>query len=479
MGWTREFARSADRRNHVFLLALSLGLRYFRLSVPTEFVFDEPYYTTIVDFILRRVAYDDAHPPLAKITFALVAAFLGYNPDLSLPHGVVSRKNQGILFYPLREISALFGACTAPLIYAIARELALSPQAAFFAALLFNLDPLNVILSRLILTDSQLVFYQVLSLYAALRLWRTPASTWTRFKWLCITAFASSCALSVKWAALGTTVLISVESFFALCFLQHPLSIFHCICAFVLAVSWYAHVFHMYFSLMRHAGPRVRFLLDTFRATLLGDPHYNPQAVAPSFAQSVVHLHRKMFGAITAVTNAHAWHSYWYQWIVNWRGLLMHTKQFDPQRWQIVYLISNPAISICCFLCTLIFLTACLLSSRYPKLIYRFESPFSSTSPHEVLRRGTFLLFGWLLHLLPYAFFESPAFLYHYLPALVYVYLLSALVVDQLPIRLRTVFVLLIISAAVACYVYLVPWIYCFPLEGTQHAARRWWGRWD
>ena len=75
----------------------------------------------------------------------------------------------------------MFGCFLPPLVYALLRQFRVTRAGAIVGGCLVNFDMLNLMESRLILTDSQLMFYSALSLYVALRFWRrlnefTPAA---------------------------------------------------------------------------------------------------------------------------------------------------------------------------------------------------------------------------------------------------------------------------------------------------------------
>lgn len=100
-------------------------------------------------------------------------------------------------------------------------------------------------------------------------------------------------------------------------------------------------------------------------------------------------------------------------------------------------------------------------------------------SRKNVLSTCTFLLFGWLCNLLPYILVDRSAFVYHYLPGLLYAQLLSGVMVDQLPRRMRVACMAATVAACVSGFLYFAPWTYCFPLHSEEHARMRWFGRWD
>ncbi|CAN8074108.1 unnamed protein product [Agarophyton chilense] len=461
------------------VFVLSLALRSFRLALPPAIVFDEAFFGAFVDHVLERTAYFDIHPPLPKLTLALCAWFLGYRVHPRFVYDSVGRDYHAVQFLALRLVSVLFGAMANVLVFLTAKSLPLSTLCAVFCALLFMFDPLNVVESRLVLLEAQLLFYLALSLYCALSLWRAHSKSPTAsFFWLTCTAFACSCAVSVKWTALVTPALIAIVSFFALHFIHTPLSLLQCIWMLFVAALCYVFFFYVHFKRITHTAPAALFYMPRFRSTLIGDPAYDPSATPPSFLRMVWHINRAMFDANAAALHPHHWQTYWYQWILNWRGLLMFTRQSDDSRWQIVYLLCNPVVCVSCAFFVLAFALIRMLCIRYPILLYR-PHLVSSVHKQHFFGTGTFLFFGWLLNLLPYLLVDRSAFVYHYLPALMYAQLLSALVVDQLPVRLKGFVVFTLSLAVIVTYVYFAPWVYCLPLDAQQHAKRRWWGRWD
>ena len=137
-------------------------------------------------------------------------------------------------FVPLRFTAATFGALTAPLFFLIMRAWGGSVRAAVFAACLFMFDNLNLIESRLILVDSQLIFWVAAALLVGLRWWSALNEDLTseltgegprlsvadRAVWCVLVGVCCANAFSVKWTGLATPGLIAVESFTAVFFLK-------------------------------------------------------------------------------------------------------------------------------------------------------------------------------------------------------------------------------------------------------------------
>ncbi|KAI0559237.1 Dolichyl-phosphate-mannose--protein mannosyltransferase family GT39 [Gracilaria domingensis] len=340
-GLRQSFAAARDNYIQWSLLIIAWFIRFYRLGEPAAVVFDEYHFGTFVDNIISGATHFDIHPPLGKLTLAFFGWHVGYRPDPDFGYEEIGKAYNSVLYYPLREVAAVFGVITVPLMYATARTLGMSWVGALVCAGLFCFDNLNIIESRLILMDSQITFYLVLSLYCAFKLWKTAPRTWSRFFWLTATGFVCGCSISVKWTALATPGLIAIVSFFALHFLDEPLTFLECAWAAFVGLGWYAALFYVHFQTLTHTGPGVGFFRSSFKATLIGEPNYDPEAKRDPFHKLFFYLNKYMFTANAGITTRHHWESYWYQWIVNWRGLLYYNKEVEG-KWASVYLHCNP-----------------------------------------------------------------------------------------------------------------------------------------
>lgn len=455
---------------------ISWLIRFYRLAEPALVVFDEYHFGEFVDNILSGATYFDIHPPLGKLTLALFGWLVGYRPDPNFSYHQTGREYNSVLYYPLREISAVFGVITVPLLYTTARTLGLSWVGAGLCAGLFCFESLNIIQSRLIVLESQLIFYLVLSLYCALKLWKSTPGSWGRLFWLSLTGLASGCSMSVKWTALATPGLIAIVSFFALHFLDDALSVLECAWAGFMGFGVYCGLFLIHFRNLRRTGRGVAFFDNEFRATLLGEPGYDSEARRASFWKLFLRLNKEMFVMNVRIDTRHYWESYWYQWIVNWRGLQYYNKNMGD-KWSKIYVIFNPLVCAGCSMLVVGFVVARIVFSRYRKA--RFFKSERCRSLREAVGKGTFLLCGWVCNIVPFIMVNRPAFVYHYLPGLIYALLLSCLMIDQLPFKMRVVVSLMILSAVVASFVHFAPWIYALAMSEEEHGRRRWYGRWD
>lgn len=91
-----------------------------------------------------------------------------------------------------------------------------------------------------------------------------------------------------------------------------------------------------------------------------------------------------------------------------------------------------------------------------------------------------FSLWCYTLNLLPYIMVARSAFIYHYMPALMYGEIMTALMFEQLvgPSRMRSA-MKVVLTLILAVWLFYAPWVYAFPLTSEGHARRRWYRRWD
>jgi hypothetical protein len=104
-------------------------------------------------------------------------------------------------------LAATFGCLLAPLTFSIAKKLGASSGPAFLAGCFCAFDMMNVLESRHILVDSQLMFYCALCLWLALRYWkqcqeevRAPCQcAGARSVGLSVCVYAACCAWESRW----------------------------------------------------------------------------------------------------------------------------------------------------------------------------------------------------------------------------------------------------------------------------------------
>ncbi len=143
------------------ILVFALFTRTIRLGNPASEYFDEVYHAFTAKVILHEdpkawewwntppegFAYEWTHPPLAKIGMFLSMKVFGENS------------------FAYRFPEALLGLGCVYLVYLLAREFFNDEATALMAAGVFSLDGLALVMSRIGMNDSYLLFFVLLSVY--------------------------------------------------------------------------------------------------------------------------------------------------------------------------------------------------------------------------------------------------------------------------------------------------------------------------
>lgn len=464
------------------LTIAALFTRFIRLSHPNAVVFDEFHFGNFLEKHLRHEISFDIHPWLGKLTLAFFAWLGGFHA-----HGFdyqirkVYPNNDYLL---VRAVSAFFGSLCVPLMYLVCRELRIGITSSVLGALLPLLDSLLLIESRLILTDSQLMFYLNLTLLCALRFWNAAETKGVAggrkyYAYLLATAVSGALAVSIKWTAAVTPFLVVVVCGLGVWFLRTPTPIYDCALAAVVALVVYLVPWWFHLKLSRVSTEMAVHFGDRFRSTLQGnetfpyDPSNNMR-----FAEKVWELHWRQFRANQKVKTRHVWESRWYEWPLNLRGIYYYVDKADS--WtderpmiRVVYLLQNPAMALWVFGGVTGFSLLLPIVHRYRRM-----TPENHVVTN-VFHKGSFLLAGYLTNLLPYMLVERCYFLYHYLPALTYGQLLTVFLVDSLPKTARILVTVLMGVSIVAAFVFWAPWTYCLPIDFASVKQRQWMPRWN
>ncbi|KAJ2721765.1 hypothetical protein GGI07_003758 [Coemansia sp. Benny D115] len=199
--WTCDMT---DVLSLVLLTLLSLVVRCYKLSQPGEVVFDEVHFGKFAGKYINGTYFYDLHPPLAKMMFAAAGKLAGYDGMFDFKSIGLDYAAAGVPYVGMRLMPALLGVITVPATYVTARACGYKLDTAALAALLVCFENGLITQSRLILLDSPLVFFTVLSLTAWAMFWtkqdRPFTSGW--WFWLATTGAMMGCAASCKWVGL-------------------------------------------------------------------------------------------------------------------------------------------------------------------------------------------------------------------------------------------------------------------------------------
>jgi dolichyl-phosphate-mannose-protein mannosyltransferase len=88
---------------------VSLAGRLWRISFPNGVVFDESHFGKFTRHYQRGTYVFDIHPPLGKITFAVLGWLVGYDNEKCEYEDIGEEYGPECQYWKLRGISATFG----------------------------------------------------------------------------------------------------------------------------------------------------------------------------------------------------------------------------------------------------------------------------------------------------------------------------------------------------------------------------------
>lgn len=460
MKWYERLLRYPE----VWVLTLAaLVTRFFQLNLPSAVVFDETYFRTFAGHYQDGHYFFDIHPPFVKLLFAGFANLLHITPDQLIgtdPAAVA-----------LRILPALAGAALVPVVYIIIRQLGLGRRVATIGAALVLLDNALLVESRFILMDSILLLAGLGALSSYLAMRRAKAAK--RWVWAVAMALLIAILVSTKWSGLAVAGLIGllwlVDGIRYK--IDWKLLVAEGVATLAIVATVYISLFMVHFSLLPKTGDGDAFMSPKFQSLLIDSPVYNKDT-RMAFWDKFVELNKEMYTAQSSLNDTtHPYASKWYSWPVEARGVYYwQGTQVDGKQGHI-YLLGNPVVwwgsaaaAVVAFLLWLI----------RPKLLGRRRLLVA------------FLLVGYAVNFVPFAFIDRPMFLYHYLFALIFAILLACVLLGLLfdwqkqkyGRKAVTQTSWAIVIVALLSFLYFIPISYGFPLSQADLMQHMWLPSW-
>lgn len=179
------------------VLLFSLFTRIYNLGTPKEMYFDEIYHSFTARLVLNNdpkawewwnphpegFAYEWTHPPLSKLGMVVGMKIFGDNS------------------FGWRIPQAILGTLSVLMIYLLANEIFKDRKTSILSAFVFSLDGLPLVLSRMGMNDSYVLFFALLSVYLFIKDKNFLSS------------LAYGLALSSKWSALYVFPILFISHF--------------------------------------------------------------------------------------------------------------------------------------------------------------------------------------------------------------------------------------------------------------------------
>lgn len=446
------------------ILALAAMLRFWNIGRFPYAVFDEVYYASFAArYVGGTVNFWEAHPPTGKLIYALVGKFAGAQPNREFGITDDTQYFGDFPYAPLRAAAATAGVLLVAILMLLGRELSRSPAVGLLAGFLAAIDNSLVIESRYILLNIHLLSFGALGLFCFLRKDRAPRGKTAWYIWLTAAGMFLGLAGSVK---LTGFVFLAVAWFlsgirretdrallprqFLLFLVAVPLAVF------------LATVF-IHFALFPAQGPVYGFLGPSV-AEPIQDARDKVATFIPGTAFDALGTRISEGFMATLLTLAihmaplghHPAGSPWYSWPAMWRGIPMNAETSNGIYEHVVWL-GNPAI----WWGGVLALIAAIFMRARGKLS-------AAADP---------ALFGYLLNLLALSVSPRELFVYLYLPSLLFLVLVLALILERL-FAARPMLAASFLLLALAGFIFLMPLTYGLPLNESGLLLREWLPGW-
>ncbi len=411
----------------IILTIISILMHFLFLSYPREVVFDEVWFGRYAAAYFTHQYYFDLHPPLGKLLIAGFAKLAGFQGGFDFDH-IGETFNTGYIVM-MRFLPALLGSLIPLLIYLLLKKMGGSKKAAFFGAFLTVFDNALLTQSKFILLDIFILFFGFSALYFYL-ICRDKNNDKKSLFFLVTSAILAAFALSIKWTGLSFLGLIGllflIDSFnefwpnkkifnFKAFFLKLFILI-------LIPLIVYYIIFWIHFQLLYKSGPGDAFMSSQFQGTLIGS-NITQNETAPSQWQKFIELNKAMYVYNSGLTASHPDASKWYQWPIDQKPIWYWSKSENGKVGNI-YLFGNPII----WWSVLVGIIFSLFAISIKKIRQKLPPIFY------------ILLLGYFGNILPYIFIKRIAFLYHYLPSLVFGILILSILYEKVfePFLLKT-----------------------------------------
>lgn len=399
---------------------------------PAEIAFDEVHFGKFVSAYLSGQYYFDIHPPLGKLLIAGFAKFWGLTDKFDF--GIIGEPYNTRDLFILRFLPAFFGALFVFLVYQFTLALSGSLKAALTAGFIVLFDNAFLVESKFILIDSMLFSFGILTLWIFILSQRKKELTLSWLILFILSGLAAGATLSIKWTGVVPLALILSLSFLEIFRrkkffspLRTPGKISTRFAYFILktiillsaAALIYVVSFYIHFRLLDKSGMGDVFMTPAFQKTLEGNKYQNNDLPILGFWQKFIELNKTMYTNNFSLFATHPFSSYWYQWPLGRRPIYYWTnhKSLTTCRAADIWLSGNlfswwlAALTV--VIATLTFLFSWLLGKKLDEITF-------------------FLLFAYFANLLPFIFVSRVTFLYHYLPALTFAFILLAIKIDNI-----------------------------------------------
>ncbi|KAJ3092386.1 hypothetical protein HK102_007992 [Quaeritorhiza haematococci] len=282
----RRVAGTAQESNVYVLVGLTFlacFVRLFRITYPSEVVFDEVHFGGFGSKYIKGQFFMDVHPPLGKLLIAAAGVVAGYDGSFSFKEIGMDYLESKVPYVSMRLLPGVLGVLLVPMAYITMRNMGCSNRSSILAALLITFENGFATQSRLILLDAILVFFTALTMMMWTDFLSVQDAPFTFTWWypLIMTGVSLGLAASVKWVGLFIIATIGVSTLknlwdllgdlkvtpktFGKHFLARAFSLI------LIPLTVYALLFQLHFMVLSNTGSGSGFMSPEFQATLKGN----------------------------------------------------------------------------------------------------------------------------------------------------------------------------------------------------------------
>lgn len=468
----QQFEMMHGMSNRTFWIAfgvimfLAIITRFWQLEAFPMPIFDEFYYVTMTQQYLAGTSFADVHPPTVRFIFTIVGVLAGATAtdrfdDPSQHYGSYP-------YLPMRVATALAGVALVAWLMLLAKEVTQSSFVGLLVGFLAVFENMLLLLSRYIVPEIFLLLFGVMGLWAFLRSQRAELGQKKRLIWLLLTGLCFGLSLGTKLYG-GLFLAMAWYLFFTeYCRTSLPWTQ-----AIVFLIMLPALVvillMGIHFSLLTPEGPVLNVIgspderfntIPAFETVRQYNPLINFGPYGQRVGQLVIDT---LFGVLYTFTghfhdfSSTTLSSPWWSWLVLLKPFTLFYEAYNGS-WRVLYLIGNPAI----------WWGGLALLGLF--LYYRWYMP--------AWRSLDVFVFGFGFNLLVFALLPRPLFIYHYLPSLLCLIVISASVLTHLyrssPKTLCTLLFLVI-----GCWVWFAPLTYGWQMNTKDIQLRQWLPTWN
>lgn len=262
-------------------VVIALVTRLWAISKPPVVLFDEVHTVRHVNKYIDGLYFHDVSPPLAHLVYTFMAYLVGYRGDAPLSKTGEDYSLTSFPYVALRVATVLMATAVVPLLYTTLRACSVRPLVAFVSCVLFNLENIVVLDSRIFMPDTLFLLGVALAVYAFKRFDIEKPFGLNWFRYLALTGVALGLTVSTKWAGLATIVWILTLSVVKLWFVLGDIEISDCkvtqhfifrgIALVVIPLVIYFGTFVVHFKLLTQFNEDASLLSTHFQRELLGN----------------------------------------------------------------------------------------------------------------------------------------------------------------------------------------------------------------